>query len=327
LQKNKYIMKKIITAAQIREDKNDLGFGSRLSQQVNSRMMNRDGTFNVDRDGMSIVKSMSMYHWLITISWTKFLSILSAFYIVINFMFAFGYYLAGSDALNGTDSTTMTNHFWNCFFFSVETFATIGYGALNPRNLSANWLMTFEAFFGLLSAAMVTGLLFARFARPNAKILYSNNALIAPFKNGKALMVRIINQRTSQLINIEAQIIFSIMQEKDGRRVRQYHTLPLDRQKVTFFPLHWTIVHEIDEKSPLHNKNHEHLKEAETEMFVLITATDETYSQTVHSRSSYRFDEIVWGAKFKDIFEKSSTGKAIGVNMKRIHDFEKIELS
>lgn len=320
-------MKKYKTTAQSREDKNDLGFGSRLSQQANSRMMNRDGTFNVDRDGMSIVKSMSMYHWLITISWTKFLTMMAAFYSVVNFLFAIGYFFAGNDALNGTESTTFNNHFWNCFFFSVETFATIGYGALNPRNFTANWLMTFEAFFGLFCAAMATGLLFARFARPNAKILYSDNAIIAPFKEGKALMVRIINQRSSQLINIEAQIIFSLMHEKDGRKVRQYFTLPLDRQKVTFFPLHWTIVHEIDEKSPLFGKNHKYLEEAEAEMFVLITATDETYSQTVHSRSSYRFDEIVWGAKFKDIFEKSSTGKAIGVNMNRIHDFEKIELS
>ena len=320
-------MKKNKHTVQLREDKNDLGFGSRLSQQANSRMMNRDGTFNVDRDGMSMIKSMSMYHWLITISWTKFLTMMAAFYVVVNFIFAFGYYFAGSDALNGTESTTMTNHFWNCFFFSVETFATIGYGALNPRNFPANWLMTFEAFFGLFCVAMSTGLLFARFARPNAKILYSDNAVIAPFKDGKALMVRIINQRTSQLINIEAQIILSMMQEKDGRKLRQYHTLPLDRQKVTFFPLHWTIVHEIDEKSPLHNKNHDYLEEAEAEMFVLITATDETYSQTVHSRSSYRFDEIVWGAKFKDIFEKGSSGKTIGVNMKRIHDYEKMELS
>ena len=140
-------------------------------------------------------------------------------------------------------------------------------------------------------------------------------------------MVRIINQRSSQLINIEAQIIFSWMHEKDGRRVRQYHTLPLDRQKVTFFPLHWTIVHVIDEKSPLHNKDKEFMEQAETEMFVLITATDETYSQTVHSRSSYRYDEIVWGAKFKDIFVKSDTGKAIAVNMNRIHDYEHVEVS
>lgn len=319
-------MKRFKINPAVREDKNDLGFGSRLSQQEHSRMMNRDGTFNVDRDGMSFIRSLSLYHWLITISWTHFMLLTVVFYFSVNFIFAGGYYLCGSDALNGTDSTTFTEHYWNCFFFSVETFATIGYGALNPRNAAANWLMTFEAFFGLISAAMATGLLFARFARPNAKILYSDHAVIAPFKEGRALMVRIINQRSSQLINIEAQMIFSWMQEKDGRRIRQYHTLPLDRQKVTFFPLHWTIVHEIDQKSPLHGKDDQFLKEAETEMFVLITATDETYSQTVHSRSSYRYDEIIWGAKFRDIFEKSAKGKAIGVNMKRIHDYERISL-
>ena len=193
---------------------------------------------------------------------------------------------------------------------------------MSPRSESANILMTFEAFFGLLSAAMMTGLLFARFARPNAKILYSDHAIIAPFKDGKALMVRIINQRSSQLINIEAQIIFSWMHEKDGRRIRQYQPLQLERSTVTFFPLHWTIVHEIDEGSPLHNKGKEFLKESEAEMFLMITATDETYSQMVHSRSSYRHDEIVWGARFKDIFEKGSSGKAIGINMERIHDYE-----
>jgi len=309
----------------VKEDANDLGFGSRLSQQHVSRMMNRDGSFNVDRDGLSVVRSLSLYHWLITISWSKFILLTMVFYLTVNILFGWAYYAAGPDALNGTESTTFTEHYWNCFFFSVETFATIGYGALNPRNAAANILMTVESFFGFVSVAMITGLLFARFARPNAKILYSDNAVVAPFKEGQALMVRIINQRSSQLINIEAQIIFSMMSERQGKRIRQYHSLTLDRQKVTFFPLHWTIVHAIDEKSPLHGMDADRLREAETEMFVLITATDETYSQTVHSRSSYRYDEIVWNARFKDIFTPGEGGKAIGVNMDRIHDFEKLE--
>ncbi|MFA6468564.1 MAG: ion channel [Bacteroidota bacterium] len=319
-------MKTLKKTVQTREDTNDLGFGSRLSQEQNKRMMNRDGTFNVDREGMSFLKSLSMYHWLITISWTKFLFLMAGFYVVVNFVFATGFYLCGTNALNGIESTTLTNYYWNCFFFSVETFATIGYGALNPRTAAANWLMTFEAFFGLVGAAMATGLLFARFARPHAKILYSNTAVIAPFKNGKALMVRIINQRSSQLINIEAHIVFSWMTVKEGRRVRQYLPLHLDRSNVTFFPLHWTIVHQIDDKSPLYEKDKTFLQETESEIFVLVTATDETYSQTVHSRSSYRYDEVAWGAKFKDIFEKSTTGKAIGVNLNRIHDIELVAL-
>ncbi|NUN68513.1 MAG: hypothetical protein HUU02_02260 [Bacteroidetes bacterium] len=310
------------TPSTVKEDANDLGFGSRLSQQHVNRMMNRDGSFNVDRAGLSVVRSLSLYHWLITISWTKFILLTMVFYLSVNIIFGWAYYAAGPDALNGAESTTFTEHYWNCFFFSVETFATIGYGALNPRNATANILMTIESFFGFVSVAMITGLLFARFARPNAKILYSNTAVIAPFKDGEALMVRIINQRSSQLINIEAQIIFSMMKERQGRRVRQYHGLALDRQKVTFFPLHWTIVHEIDEKSPLRGMDADQLREAETEMFVLITATDETYSQTVHSRSSYRYNEIVFNARFKDIFIPGTDGKAIGVSMERIHEYE-----
>lgn len=309
------------------ENKNDLGFGARLSQAGKRRMMNRDGTFNVDRNGISVIKSMHIYHWLITLSWTKFLAIVSLFYIAINFLFAFGYYCAGSDALNGEGSNPLINHFWNCFFFSVQTFATIGYGALNPRNYLANWLVTIEASCGLFCVAMSTGLLFARFSRPSAKILYSDNAVIAPYKDGKALMVQVINHQSNQLINLEARVIFSMMEENNnGTVVRQYTTLVLEREKVTFFPLHWRIVHVINEKSPLHDKNHDYLEKAEAEMFVLITAIDETYSQTVHSRSSYRFDEIIWGAKFKDIFEKSSSGKATKVSLKRIHEFENAEL-
>ena len=308
------------------EDKNDLGFGSRLSQQEHRRMMNRDGTFNVERDGMSVVRSMSMYQWLITIGWGKFLLLMAAFYIVVNFLFAGGYFLCGPEALNGWETTTLADRFWNCFFFSVETFGTIGYGALSPRSLSANWLMTFEAFFGLVSAAMATGLLFARFARPSACILYSNHAIVAPFRGGKALMVRVINQRSNQLINLEAQIIFSMMEEKEGRRLRTYHGLKLDRERVTFFPLHWVIVHVIDEHSPLHALTKESLKEADVEMFVLISATDETYSQTVHSRSSYRYDEFVWGAKFRDMFIKGNGGTTVGVNINSIHEYDHVPI-
>ena len=314
--------KRKIFSRRIQDDTNDLGFGSRVSQEQHQRLLNRDGTFNTEREGMSVLRSNSLYHWLISISWTKFHLLLSASYFVINIVFALGYYLCGYDALNGAESTTMPHQFLNCFFFSVETFATIGYGALSPRNLSANTLMTFEAFFGLFCVAMATGLLFARFSRPNAKILYSYKAVIAPFKDGKAFMFRMINQRSSQLIHVEAEVIFSRMEEdENGTRIRRYHTLALERNKVMFFPLHWTVVHHITEGSPLFDLTKHDFEKTESEFMILVNAVDETYSQTVYSRSSYRFNEVVWGAKFKNMFQEKIKGK-LGIRMENLHEYE-----
>jgi len=310
---------------QLNEDKNDLGFGSRLSQQEVKRLLNKDGTFNVDREGISILRSNGFYHWLLTISWTKFHLLMAGSYFVINLLFALGYFVGGEGMLNGEQTTTM-NQFWNCFFFSVETFATIGYGGLNPRSLSANWLMAFEAFFGLFSVAMATGLLFARFSRPNAKILYSNNAVIAPFRDGRAFMFRMINLRTSQLIHVEAQIIFSKMEDEGNTRIRRYYRLELDRSKVIFFPLHWTVVHIIDEKSPLHKLTKHDLEKSDAEFMILVNAVDETYSQTVYSRSSYRHEELVWGAKFKNMFHEENGKGVAGVKVERLHEYEHAEL-
>jgi inward rectifier potassium channel len=304
-----------------KDDTNDLGFGSRVSQEQHQRLLNRDGTFNTEREGMSILRSNSLYHWLLTITWTKFHMIMALSFLVINVFFAIGYYLLGSNALNGTELTAMPHPFWNSFFFSIETFATIGYGALNPRTFSANWLMGLESFTGLLYVAMATGLLFARFSKPNAKILYSEKAVIAPFKDGKAFMFRMINQRSSQLIHVEAEVIFSRMEEENGKKIRRYHTLQLERNKVMFFPLHWTVVHFIDEQSPLYKLTKLDLEKTETEFMILINAVDETYSQTVYSRSSYRHDEVVWGAKFKSMFHEQSHGK-LGVKFDQLHEHE-----
>ncbi|MDD8018167.1 MAG: ion channel [Bacteroidota bacterium] len=304
-----------------RDDTGDLGFGSRLSQQQPKRLLNRDGTFNVNREGMSIIRSNSLYHWLLTISWAKFHFALIISFLVINTLFAEGYYMLGNNALNGAESTTMPHQFWNCFFFSVETFATIGYGALNPRSFGANWLMTAESFFGLFCVAMATGLLFARFSRPNAKILYSNNALIVPFKEGRAFMFRMMNIRSSQLIHVEAEVIFSRMEEDKGKRIRRYHKLQLERDKVMFFPLHWTVVHPISEESPLYKLTKKDFENSEVEFMILVNAVDETYAQSVYSRSSYRHEEIVWGAKFRSMFHEEN-GTITGVRLEHIHHYE-----
>jgi inward rectifier potassium channel len=319
-------MKNFRKPPRIAEDENDLGFGSRISQDAKRRLLNRDGTFNVEREGLSIAQTNSFYHWLITMSWTKFHLLLASSFLGLNILFAFGYYVCGADALNGMDVTSFGNKFWNYIFFSVQTFASVGYGALNPRNFPANALAAFESFFGLLSVAVATGLLFARFSLPNAKILFSNTAVVAPFREGRAFMFRIVNLRSSQLLQVEVEVIFSRMENDGENRIRRYQKLHLERDKVMFFPLHWTIVHYIDEESPLRTLTAHDLENSEAEFMILVNAVDETYAQTVYSRSSYRCQEIVWGAKFKNMFHEEKGKGVAGVITDRLHEYELVPM-
>jgi inward rectifier potassium channel len=304
------------------EDLNkDLGFGSRVSQQSRQRFLNRDGTFNVERKGLGFLRSHNIYHWFLTISWVKFFLLIAAAYFVINIVFAFGYMLCGTDALHGLEGYSVDRAFLEEFFFSVQTLATIGYGRLSPNNMAANVIVTFEALVGLLGFALATGLLFARFSRPNAKIIFSNNAIIAPYRDAKALMFRIANQRSNQLLDVQAIVTLGLLETVNGVTSRKFHQLSLEREKVVFFPLHWVIVHPIDETSPLHGFTKERFTEADAEIFILLTGTDETFSQSVHARSSYKHEEVRWGVKFTDMFLPTDDG-IMSIDLRKIHDVE-----
>jgi inward rectifier potassium channel len=213
--------------------------------------------------------------------------------------------------------------FSRAFYFSVQTFATIGYGQIGPNGFLSNLIVTIEALVGLIYQAIGTGLLFARFARPSASIVFSRNAIIAPYNNGVSLQFRIANRRRNEIMELEAQVLFSSMQP-DGRggRVRRYAVLPLERNKVVFFPLSWTIVHPIDAASPLAGKTPQDLEATEAEILVLLSGIDETFEQTVHARSSYRAEEIVWNARFRSPFTPPDASGAITIDIARLHDIE-----
>jgi len=157
----------------------DLGLGSRVTQESRQRFLNRNGSFNVDRRGLSFLRSLNLYHWLITTPWTAFFLLIALSYLLANVLFAFAFLLCGPGALQGTGDPVMNSRFLEAFFFSVQTVATIGYGGVTPHGLAANIIVTFEVLVGLLGFALATGLLFARFSRPDAKILFSRNAIVA----------------------------------------------------------------------------------------------------------------------------------------------------
>lgn len=304
----------------------DLGFGAVVSRESRQRLLNRDGSFNVSRAGLGALEALAPYQQLLTVSWTGFLALVSVLYLIFNLTFAAAFWLCGPDALHGAQRDLPGGDFSRAFFFSVQTFATIGYGQVSPNGFPANLLVTIEALVGLMFQALATGLLFARFSRPTASILFSRRAIIAPYNTGRSLQFRIANRRRNEIIQVEAQVLYSAMTTDDrGGRVRRYVLLPLERNKVTFFPLAWTIVHPIDEASPFAGKTAADLEEAEAEILVLLTGIDDTFGQAVHARTSYRADEITWHARFRSMFLANDHRSRVAVDVSRLHDVDEEE--
>ncbi len=290
----------------------DLGFGSVVSNRSRQRLLNPDGSFNVERRGLGYWRSLSAYHALLTMSWGRFFLMVVAGYVALNALFAAAYVAAGPGALVRT-AEAAHGRFLTAFFFSVQTFSTIGYGGIRPSGLLANAIVTLEALVGLLVFALATGLLFARFSRPTARIVFSRAALIAPYRGGRAFEFRIANQRSSQIIELQATVLYTRLEAQRGVAVRKFHALRLERTRVSFFPLSWTIVHPIDADSPLRDASPESLAAEQAEFLILLTGIDETFSQTVHARSSYKPEELVWDARFTDVFNPPDVGGRITI--------------
>ena len=304
------------------EELKDLGFGAVVSRESRQRLLNRDGSFNVARRGLRLGSSLSPYHLLLTTSWTRFMGLVVGSYVVLNGLFALAYLACGPSGLAGGNGSG--TGFSRAFFFSVETFSTIGYGIIGPVGLAANLVVTVEALVGLLWLALATGLLFARFSRPTAKVLFSRTAVIAPYRGMTAFEFRIANARSSQLIELRATVMFARFEDVGGRPLRRYYPLELERSSVVFFPLSWTIVHPITESSPLKGMTRDDLRQCDGEFLVLLTGVEETFAQQVHARSSYKWDEIVWGAKFSDILHHPRGTEVLTIDVGRLHAIEPV---
>ena len=308
----------------LEEETRDLGFGSVVARQSRERLLNRDGSFNVERTGLSFWSSLSPYHALLTMPWWRFHTIVALFYLTANTVFAFAFFLCGPGALEEQSGERFAGDFLKAFFFSVQTIATIGFGHIHPVGLGANLIVTVESLFGLLSFALATGLLFARFSKPTANILFSDKAVVAPYREIKAFEFRIANARKNQIIELEATVLFSRLEGSDGRQVRRFYPLALERDRVTFFPLSWTLVHPIDEVSPLLSLTPQDLHNSDAEFLVLLTGIDENFSELVHARSSYKPAEVVWDARFVSIFNPTSTDGLISIDIRKLSSIEKL---
>lgn len=301
----------------------DLGFGSVVAGQSRERLLNQDGSFNVRRTGLSFLTSLNVYHTLMTMPWKVFLSLLLLLYFLSNVVFGLLYASLGAESLVDTSASPTSSLFMRGFFFSVQTFATIGYGTIHPVGTIPNLLVTVESYYSMVATALITGVIFARFSRPTAQIRFSRVAVVAPYREIEGFMFRLVNGRSNQLIEVEAKVMFTRFVEEDGKVVRRFDTLELERETVAFFPLAWTIVHPINEKSPLYGLTPEDLTKSDAEFLVLLTATDETFAQIVHTRSSYKPVEIKFGYKFVNMYNPVAGGETISINIKKLSAIEK----
>ena len=308
-----------------RDELRDLGFGSVVARESRQRLLNRDGSFNVSRTGLPLASSLSLYHYLLTVTWTRFLAIIVTGYLAVNALFAALYYACGPDALAGHGVPANTGRLAQSFFFSVETLATIGYGHVSPRSLPAHLVMTVESLVGLLGFAVAAGFVFAKVSRPTADIVFCHQAFVAPYRGMTALMFRIVNARRNQLVELEAKVLLT-RRKGDAAGAREFHQLELERTRVTFFPLSWTIVHPITSDSPLFGVSDAELREADAEFLILLSGIDETFSQTVHARSSYVAAEVVHGARFRDMFQHEARDGVLKVDVSRVHAMDRVPL-
>ncbi|HEV2202301.1 MAG TPA: ion channel [Bryobacteraceae bacterium] len=294
-------------------------FDPGLTQQftgVLRRSINKDGSFNVRRQGGSW-RHFHPYLTLLNMSWTEFFALVLAGYCAMNLLFAAGYFLLGPEALQGADTASDGRRFLSDFFFSAHTLTTVGYGNVAPATLGANILSSIEALVGLLSAALGTGLLFGRFSRPSARIAFSERMLVAPYQDRSSVQFRIVNLRPNVLMELEAHMILMTVEGEPGALTRKFQPLKLERENVYFLALTWTIVHPIEEDSPLFGKTPEELRRLQAEFVIMIKAFDDTFAQAVHARYSYRFDELTWQARFQPAFEIDGEGNMV-LNVDRV---------
>lgn len=279
------------------------------------KIVKLDGRLNIVGMGAWYSYWRDPYHLMLTLPWSGFLALTALGYLVANALFALAY-LAGGDGIENA----RPGNFSDAFFFSVQTMASIGYGAMYPRTAYTNVLVTLESLTGLMGLAMGTGLMFARFSRPTARVIFSRVAVITPYEGVPTLMFRAANQRRNQIL--EAQMRVGLGRDEvsvEGQSMRRVYDLNLIRSQNPLFSLSWTAMHPIDEQSPLYGVTPESLDEAEAALVVTLSGLDETVSQIIHARHTYASRDILWNMRFVDIISKTKEGNRF-VDYSRFHD-------
>lgn len=302
------------------------GFGTNASD-YGGRFVNKDGKPNIEIRGIGFLGRISWYHTMLALPRWKFLIILFSFYLIINFVFACIYYFVGVEYLNGISSLSEWGKFGSAYFFSAQTFTTVGYGHISPEGFLTSFIAATEALIGLLSFAIATGLFYGRFSKPTAYLKFSDNAIIAPYKDITGLMLRVAPYKNTTLTDAEAKVTLGMVVEEQGKMINRFFPLELEFDKANALTLNWTIVHPITENSPFYNFTAEDYANSNGEIIVFIKAFDDMFSNTVVGRSSYSLKEVVVGAKFVPMYHRSSTGKKTVLDLEKLNVFTEADIS
>jgi len=306
-----------------KQETKDPGSGS-IYEKKPPRIINKDGSFNVLRKNKKQGRR-TIFHHLINISWGKFFGYVLGWYVGLNILFALVYMTLGPDAIRVPVEDLGMPLFWRSFFFSIETFTTVGYGHMYPVGYLAHFISTIEALVGLLSIAVFTGLLYGRFSKPSARLIFSKKALIAPYKDGKSLQFRLVNKHSNVLVEVEATVLL-VLTERDDRGTRlHYFNLELETNSILFFPLSWTVVHHITEDSPFHGFSYKEMMEQNAEILISVKGYDDGFSQYVFQRHSYTCNEVKWGARFVRPFQSKETGEVV-LDVSKVSEWEELEM-
>jgi inward rectifier potassium channel len=305
----------------------DTGFGNK-PEYIGGRFMNKDGSFNLRKVGLSFWKRSSMYSYLQEASWLKFVGIILLFYLFVNFLFTGIYLLIGQDQFQGLLSSSYWGRIREVFYFSTQTFTTVGYGRINPVGDGADIIAAIESMAGWLFFALVTGLLYGRFTRPQAFIAFSENALISPFKHGTGLMFRMAPYKSNHhLSDVKIVVNLSFIAPDDDKPEYRFYQLSLERSRVDMFNMNWTVVHPIEGDSPLLDFAEADLERSDLEIMVQVTGFNPIFSNVVMQRTSYTYKEIVWGAKFDPMYHESADGTTTILELNKLNSFSRVSLN
>lgn len=298
---------------------NDTGFASH-SEDVGGRFINKDGSYNLVKTGMPYRKRFSIFHDMLNLPVGKFITVIFLIYLGINIIFTIIYFTLGAAQFDGLIPGNDWKIFRQLLYFSTQTLTTVGYGHVSPVGDGVNIVAGIEALTGFLSLAIATGLIYGRFSKPKSYLLFSNNALISPYKNGKALMFRFAGFKDKHaLTDLEVRVNTGLVLVENGKPDYKYFTLGLERTKVESMAMSWTVVHPIDEESPFYGFTEEDMKNADVEIYVMLRGFDDVFSNFVQRRTSYTYHEILFNRKFVPMFRESDDGKTTILELQKLN--------
>ncbi len=318
------LLRKINTKAKTQDN---TGFGIN-GADYGGRFVNKSGDANLEKRGIGVLQRFSWYHTMLSMPRWKFMVIILSFYIILNLFFGGIYYIIGVRHLDGLKTGSVWLEFEEAFFFSAQTFTTVGYGRISPADALSGTIAAAEALIGLLSFAIATGLFYGRFSKPKAYLKFSHNAIIAPYKGITALMLRVAPYKNTNLTDAEAKLTLGIIQQEDDGSMRnKFYPLNLEFEKINALTLSWTIVHPITEESPLYNFTAEDYQHMNGEILVFVKAFDDMFSNIVLAKSSYTFKEVVVGARFVPMYHRSDDGTRTILHLDKLNTFIDADVS